>query len=120
MVLISSIFTETKSLHDRFTLTSVECTECSYYALMRFVSDSRYNWANLLKIIAKVACSIIVKLNNKDQIYTLCIDDTIIERERGKHIEGLSRTFDQGMRTKSWTPKRGDLWHIQSNKLLQH
>ncbi len=25
-----------------------------------------------------------------------------------------------GMRTKSWTPKRGDLWHIQSNKLLQH
>lgn len=94
MVLISSIFTETKSLHDRFTLTSVECTECSYYALMRFVSDSRYNWANLLKIIAKVACSIIVKLNNKDHIYTLCIDDTIIERERGKHIEGLSRTFD--------------------------
>ena len=26
----------------------------------------------------------------------------------------------RGMRTKSWTPKRGDLWHIQSNKLLQH
>ena len=28
--------------------------------------------------------------------------------------------FERGMRTKSWTPKRGDLWHIQSNKLLQH
>lgn len=94
MVLISSIFTGAKSLHDRFTLTSVEYPECSYYALMRFPSDSRYNWANLLKIIAKVACSIIVKLNNKDHIYTLCIDDTIIERARGKHIEGLSRTFD--------------------------
>lgn len=94
MFLISSIFTGAKSLHDRFTLTSVEYPECSYYALMRFVSDSRYNWANLLKLIAKVACSIIVKLNNKDHIYTLCIDDTIIERARGKHIEGLSRTFD--------------------------
>lgn len=94
MVLISSIFTGAKSLHDRFTLTSVEYPECSYYALMRFLSDSRYNWANLLKIIAKVACSIIVKLNNKDHIYTLCIDDTIIEIARGKHIEGLSRTFD--------------------------
>ena len=94
MVLISSIFTGDKSLHDRFTLTSVEYPECSYYALMRFVSDSRYNWANLLKLIAKVACSIIVKLNNKDHIYTLCIDDSIIERARGKHIEGLSRTFD--------------------------
>lgn len=94
MVLISSIFTGAKSVHDRFTLTSVEYSECSYYALMRFVSDSRYNWSNLLKFIAKVACSIIVKLNNKDHIYTLCIDDTIIERARGKHIEGLSRTFD--------------------------
>lgn len=61
---------------------------------MRFVSYSRYNWANLLKLLAKVACSIIVKLNNKDHIYTRCIDDTIIERARGKHIEGLSRTFD--------------------------
>ena len=29
-------------------------------------------------------------------------------------------TDNSGMRTKSWTPKRGDLWHIQSNKLLQH
>ncbi|WP_419024482.1 transposase [Holdemanella sp.] len=94
MVLISSIFTGAKSLHDRFTLTSVEYPECSYYALMRFVSDSRYNWANLLKLLAKVACSIIVKLNNKDHIYTRCIDDTIIERARVKHIEGLSRTFD--------------------------
>lgn len=94
MVLISSIFTGAKSLHDRFTLASVEYPECSYYALMRFVSDSRYNWSNLLKFIAKVACSIIVKLNNKDHIYTLCIDDTIIERARVKHIEGLSRTFD--------------------------
>ena len=61
---------------------------------MRFVSDRRYNGSNLLKLIAKVACSIIVKLNNKDHIYTLCIVGTIIERARGKHIESLSRTFD--------------------------
>lgn len=80
MLLISSIFTKAKSVHDRFTLASVEYPECSYYVLMQFVSDSRYNWSNLLKLIAKVACSIIVKLNNKDHIYTLCIDDTIIER----------------------------------------
>lgn len=59
-----------------------------------FSIRQQINLANLLKIIAKVACSIIVKLNNKDHIYTLCIDDTIIERARGKHIEGLSRTFD--------------------------
>ena len=94
MVLISSIFTGAKTVHDRYSLAYVDSPKCSYYALMRFVSDSRYNWALLLRLIAKVAVSIIMKLNDKEHIYTLCIDDTIVERARGKHIEGLSRTFD--------------------------
>lgn len=94
MVLISSIFTGAKTVHDRYSLAYVDSPKCSYYALMRFVSDSRYNWALLLRLIAKAAVSIIMKLNDKEHIYTLCIDDTIVERARGKHIEGLSRTFD--------------------------
>ena len=37
-----------------------------------------------------------------------------------KCVNDPSLSITKGMRTKSWTPKRGDLWHIQSNKLLQH
>lgn len=86
MVLISSIFTGAKSLHDRFTLASVDYPECSYYALMRFVSDSRYKWSNLLKLIAKVACSIIVKLNNKDHIYVHSVSMTLLLKEQEVNI----------------------------------
>ncbi|WP_295354550.1 transposase, partial [uncultured Succinivibrio sp.] len=74
MVFIKSIFCGAYSLHDRYSLNDVESPDCSYYALMRI--------------------SIISSLNNKGHIYTLCVDDTVIERPRGKKIEGLSRTFN--------------------------
>lgn len=94
MVFIKSIFCGAYSLHDRYSLKDVESPDCSYYALMRFISNSKHNWSLLLLLVAKTAISIISSLNNKGHIYTLCVDDTVIERPRGKKIEGLSRTFN--------------------------
>jgi hypothetical protein len=94
MVFIKSIFCGAYSLHDRYSLNDVESPDCSYYALMRFISNSKHNWSLLLLLVAKTAISIISSLNNKGHIYTLCVDDTVIERPRGKKIEGLSRTFN--------------------------
>lgn len=94
MVFIKSIFCGAYSLHDRYSLNDVESPSCSYYALMRFISNSKHNWSLLLLLVAKTAISIISSLNNKGHVYTLCVDDTVIERPRGKKIEGLSRTFN--------------------------
>ncbi|WP_295363238.1 transposase [uncultured Succinivibrio sp.] len=94
MVFVKSIFCGAYSLHDRYSLKDVETPDCSYYALMRFISNSKHNWSLLLLLVAKTAISIISSLNNKGHIYTLCVDDTVIERPRGKKIEGLSRTFN--------------------------
>lgn len=94
MVFIKSIFCGAYSLHDRYSLNDVESPDCSYYALMRFISNSKHNWSLLLLLVAKTAISIISSLNNKGHVYTLCVDDTVIERPRGKKIEGLSRTFN--------------------------
>ena len=47
-----------------------------------------------------------------------CILESLFVFCSGNDVNMLIR--ERGMRTKSWTPKRGDLWHIQSNKLLQH
>lgn len=94
MVFIKSIFCGAYSLHDRYSLNDVESPDCSYYALMRFISNSKHNWSLLLLLVAKTAISIISSLNNKGHIYTLCVDDTVIERPGGKKIEGLSRTFN--------------------------
>lgn len=93
-VFIKSIFSGANSLHDRYSINDVESPNCSYYALMRFISNSKHNWSLLLLLVAKTAISIISSLNNKGHINTLCVDDTVIERPRGKKIEGLSRTFN--------------------------
>ena len=45
-------------------------------------------------LVARTAVSIIAALNDKGHDYTLCVDDTVIEKPRCKKIEGLSRTFN--------------------------
>ena len=94
MVFVKSIFCGAYSLHDRYSLKDVETPDCSYYALMRFISNSKHNWSLLMLLVARTAVSIISDLNDKGHVYTLCVDDTVIERPRGKKIEGLSRTFN--------------------------
>lgn len=94
MVFIKSIFSGADSLHDRYSLKDLETPDCSYYALMRFISNCKHNWSLLLLLVAKAAISMISALNDKGHINTLCVDDTLIERPRGKKIEGLSRTFN--------------------------
>ena len=94
MVFVKSIFCGAYSLHDRYSLKDVETPDCSYYALMRFISNSKHNRSLLMLLVARTAVSIISALNDKGHVYTLCVDDTVIERPRGKKIEGLSRTFN--------------------------
>ena len=94
MVFVKSIFCGAYSLQDRYSLKDVETTDCSYYALMRFISNSKHNWTLFMLLVARSAVSIILALNDKGHVYTLCVDDTVIERPRGKKIEGLSRTFN--------------------------
>ena len=83
-VFIKSIFSGANSLHDRYSIKDIESPNCSYHALMRFISNSKHNWSLLLLLVAKTAISIISSLNNKGHINTLCVDDTVIERARGK------------------------------------
>ena len=105
MVFIKSIFSGADSLHDRYSLKDLETPDCSYYALMRFISNCKHNWSLLLLLVAKAAISMISALNDKGHINTLCVDDTVIERPRGKKIEGLSRTFNHviGKTVKGYT-----------------
>lgn len=72
---------------------------------MRFISNPDHNWSLLLVLVAKSAFSLISSLNDKGHINTLCVDDTVIERPRGKKIEGLSRTFNHviGKTVKEYT-----------------
>ena len=90
MALIESVLSGAKSLHDRYSLNYVANSECSYHALMRFVSNSKHNWSLLMLLTAKAAISRIRALNNKDHINTLCVDDTIIEEPDVKELKAFA------------------------------
>ena len=63
MALIESVLSGAKSLHDRYSLNYVASTECSYHALMRFVSKSKHNCSLLMLLKAKAAISRCWELN---------------------------------------------------------
>ena len=105
MAFIKSIFCGAYSLHDRYSLKDVETPGCGYSSLMRFISNSKNNWSLLMLLVAKTAVSLISALNDKGHVNTLCVDDTVIERPRGKKIEGLTRIFNHviGKTVKGYT-----------------
>ena len=76
----------------------------------------------------KTAIFIISAINDKSHIYTLCVDDTVIEKPREKKAESLSRTFNliigktvTMMQWLSFLTQRSslDLAHRLSNKQLE-
>lgn len=93
MFFIKSIFCSAYSLHDRQFLNDVKSTGYSYYDLMRFNSNSKYNCTLLTPPIAQTAVSIYSDLNDKGHIYTLYIYDTLREK-KCKKIVVLSRTYN--------------------------
>lgn len=56
----------------------------------------KYNWQYLLFQLAVFAITFIHSLNkdNKDTVNCQIVDDTMIERHRGKKVELLSRQFN--------------------------
>ena len=95
-VLISSVFKGYPNLF-RF-LESTEGKSCSFSrdAAYRFLCNPKYDWQSLMFYIATFIIRFICELNkdNKEQINCLVVDDTMIERSRGKKVELLSRQFN--------------------------
>lgn len=64
--------------------------------MYRFLSNPKYDWQSLMFYIATFIIRFICELNknNKNQVNCLIVDDTMIERCRGKKVELLSRQYN--------------------------
>ena len=64
--------------------------------MYRFLSTPKYDWQSLRFYIATFIIRFICELNknNKNQVNCLIVDDTMIERCRGKKVELLSRQYN--------------------------
>ena len=96
IVLISSDFRDYPNLQRFFASTEGKSLPFSRDSACRFLSNSKYDWQSLMLNIATFIIRFICELNkdNKEQINCLVVDDTMIERSRGKKVELLSRQFN--------------------------
>ena len=95
-VLITSVFKGYPNLYKFFESTEGKSLPFSRDSAYRFLSNPSYDWQSLMLYMASFIISFICKLNkdNKEQINCLVVDDTMIERCRGKKVELLSRQFN--------------------------
>ena len=95
-VLITSVFKGYPNLYRFFESTEGKSLPFSRDSAYRFLSNPSYDWQSLMLYMASFIISFICKLNkdNKEQINCLVVDDTMIERCRGKKVELLSRQFN--------------------------
>ena len=95
-VLVTSIFKGYPNLYRFFASTEGRSLPFSRDSVYRFLSNPKYDWQSLMFYIATFIIRFICKLNknNENQVNCLVVDDTMIERCRGKKVELLSRQYN--------------------------
>lgn len=95
-VLVTSIFKGYPNLCRFFESTEGKSLPFSRDSMYRFLSNPRYDWQSLMFYIATFIIRFICELNknNENQVNCLVVDDTMIERCRGKKVELLSRQYN--------------------------
>jgi len=63
----------------------------TYY---RFLNESRYNWKRFITLLAVKVTAYFDSLTKPERVVSLVLDDSVIPRERSKHVELLSRVYD--------------------------
>lgn len=87
-VLVASIFKGYPNLYRFFESTEGKSLPFSRDSMYRFLSNPKYDWQSLMFYIATFIIRFICELNknNKNQVNCLIVDDTMIERCRGKRL----------------------------------
>lgn len=60
----------------------------------RFLNSVKYNWEQLLELVAVQAISFISTLTNRKRAKCLIVDDSFFDRSRSKKVELLSSVYD--------------------------
>lgn len=94
MVFASCFFSRNKTVYGNFTSTKQSNVCTSKSALYRFLSNEHNNWRKLLLLLSSRVISKIKSLSDSDRKLCLVLDDSVLERTKGKEVELLARIFD--------------------------
>src|SRR5574344_1100820 len=94
MVFASCFFSRNKTVYGNFTSTKQSNVCTSKSALYRFLSNEHNNWRKLLLLLSSRVISKIKSLSDSDRKLCLVLDDSVLERTKGKEVELLARIHD--------------------------
>lgn len=99
MVLSSCFYDSNKTIYGNYTSyrKSNICTSKS--SLYRFLSNCRNNWRKLILLLSERVISKVSKLSDSDRKFCFVIDDSMLERAKGKEVELMSRQYDHVSKT---------------------
>jgi hypothetical protein len=94
MVFSSCFFSKNKTVHGNFTASKQTNVCSSKSSLYRFLSNEHNNWRKFLLLLASRVISKIKHLSNSDRKFCFVLDDSVLERAKGKEVELLARIHD--------------------------
>src|SRR5574344_1549992 len=90
----SCFFSKNKTFHCNFTASNQTNVCSSKSSLYRFLSNEHNNWRKFLLLLASRVISKIKHLSNSDRKFCFVLDDSVLERAKGKEVELLARIHD--------------------------
>lgn len=94
MVLSSCFDDSNKTIYGNYTSKRRFDSCTSKSSLYRFLSNCHNNWRKLILLLSNRVISKVSKLSDSDRKFCFVIDDSMLERARGKEVELMARIFD--------------------------
>lgn len=69
----------------------IACSKSTYH---RFLNDCHYNWRRFITLLAASVIEYFDTLTNPNRFKAFVLDDSVINRNRSKHVELLAYIFD--------------------------
>ena len=94
MLFKSCFFHNVKTVHGNYTSSKQANVETNKSTFYNFLSSEYNNWRKLQLLLAQRAVDFFSKLNDADRKTCFVLDDTVLERAKGMHVELVSKVFD--------------------------
>lgn len=93
-VLSSCFYDSNKTIHGNYSSTKKSNICTSKSSLYRFLSNSHNNWRKLILLLSQRVIHRVASLSDSDRKLCFVIDDSMLQRNKGKEVELMARIYD--------------------------
>lgn len=93
-ILSSCFYDSNKTIYGNYTSRKRSNTCTSKSSLYRFLSNSHNNWRKLILLLSLRVIHKVASLSDADRKFCFVIDDSMLQRTKGKEVELMARLYD--------------------------